>query len=116
MLLLIKQYFAEVWAWELNNQFASTAPLNAMADNIGGTTLHSFGSVLFKDRRGILVNLAGYMDGDKQSLKSKKWNSLRVLLCDEIEAAGMDVIGKIEHSMQQHAPVIDSVIEGLQVR
>ena len=99
LLLWIKNYFEEVWMWEANNQFAITAPLNSMADNVGGSTLHSFGAIPFKDRRGVVVNASSFMDDEKQSLLSKSWHNLRVLLCDEIEAAGVDIIGKIDAAM-----------------
>ena len=52
----IKQYFEQVWQWEANNQFAIVAPQNAMADNIGGGTIHSFANIPFKDPRGNIVN------------------------------------------------------------
>ena len=85
-----------------------------MADNIGGGTIHSFGGIPFKDRRGQVVNASGFMDDDKQSLQSKKWHNLRVVLCDEIEAAGVDIIGKTEAKMRSHVPVANSVTDGLQ--
>ena len=92
LLLWIKEYFEEVWSWEANNQFAIIAPQNAMADNIGGGTIHSFGGIPFKDRRGVLINSTGFLDDDKQSLLAKKWHNLRVVLIDEIEAAGVDIL------------------------
>ncbi len=64
LLLWHKEYFEEVWQWELNNQFAIVAPQNAMADNVGGGTMHSFGGIAFKDRRGVLVNTGGFMDDE----------------------------------------------------
>ncbi len=64
LLLWHKEYFEEVWQWELNNQFAIVAPQNAMSDNVGGGTMHSFGGIAFKDRRGVLVNTGGFMDDE----------------------------------------------------
>jgi hypothetical protein len=114
LLLWIKEYFEEVWKWEINNQFAIVAPQNAMADNVGGATLHSFGGIPFKDRRGITVNAGSFMDEDKQSLHAKKWHNLRVLLVDEIEAAGVDLLGDVEAKMHQLVPFRYEIMPGLQ--
>ena len=116
LLLWIKEYFEEVWKWELNNQFAIVAPQNSMADNVGGTTLHSFGSVPFKDRRGITVNTGDIMDEDKHSLSGKKWHNLRVLLVDEVEATGVELIGEIEAKMQLMVPFRYEITPGLQTQ
>ena len=116
LLLWIKEYFEDVWKWELNNQFAIVAPQNSMADNVGGTTLHSFGSVPFKDRRGITVNTGDIMDEDKHSLSGKKWHNLRVLLVDEVEATGVELIGQIEAKMQLMVPFRYEITPGLQTQ
>ena len=83
VLLWIKQYFEEVWKWEINNPFAIVAPQNAMADNVGGGTIHSFGGIPFKDRRGIVVNASGFMDDDKQSLQVK--NCIIYVCCSSMK-------------------------------
>ena len=104
LLLWIKEYFEEVWKWEINNQFAIVAPQNSMADNVGGTTLHSFGGIPFKDRRGITVNAGGFMDDEKQCWSAKKWHNLRFVLVDEIEAVGVDLMGLVEDKMNKLVP------------
>ena len=54
VLLWLVSYFTEVWELEQDEDFALVAPLNSMASNIGGSTVHSFGGIPFKDRRGLL--------------------------------------------------------------
>ena len=51
----IQSYFEEVWSWTLGTEFAFVAPLNSMACNIQGATVHSWGKIGFKDRRGTLI-------------------------------------------------------------
>ena len=38
----LRSYFIEVWLWEEGIHFQFVAPLNSMADNIGGSTVHSW--------------------------------------------------------------------------
>ena len=45
VLLWLVSYFTEVWELEQDEDFALVAPLNSMASNIGGSTVHSFGVV-----------------------------------------------------------------------
>ena len=52
----LQSYFEEVWSWTLGLEFVFTAPLNSMASNIQGSTIHSWGGITFKDRRGTLIN------------------------------------------------------------
>ena len=52
----LQSYFEEVWGWTLGLEFVFTAPMNSMASNIQGSTIHSWGQIAFKDRRGTLVN------------------------------------------------------------
>ena len=55
LLLWIQTYFEDVWGWTLGNEFVFLAPLNSMASNCGGATVHSWGKIQFKDRRGRLI-------------------------------------------------------------
>ena len=54
LLLWIRSYFVEVWHWEEGVHFKFLAPMNTMAANIAGATLHAFGAIQFKDRRGMV--------------------------------------------------------------
>ena len=114
VILWIKSYLEDVWLWEHNNQFAIVAPFNSMADNISGGTLHSFAGIPFKDRRGIVVNSGQHMSDDGQSLLGQKWHNLRLLICDEIEACGVDLVGQMEDKMRRLVPVANSVALGRQ--
>ena len=55
LLRWIREYLEKVWLWVLGEEFVFLAPLNTMANNIGGTTVYSWGQVAFKDRRGINI-------------------------------------------------------------
>ena len=47
LLLWIQTYFEDVWGWTLGNEFVFLAPLNSMASNCGGVTVHSWGKIQF---------------------------------------------------------------------
>ena len=52
----LQSYFEQVWSWTLGLEFVFIAPMNSMASNIQGSTIHSWGQIAFKDRRGSLIN------------------------------------------------------------
>ena len=60
----LKEYFEQVWLWTQEKQYAIVAPMNTMADNIGGTTIHSFARIAFKDKRGFMIQ-PGRMEKSK---------------------------------------------------
>ena len=45
----IQSYFEEVWQHKKGQEFVFLAPMNSMASNIGGSTVHSWGQIGFKD-------------------------------------------------------------------
>ena len=45
----IQNYFEEVWQYKKGQHFVFLAPMNSMANNIGGSTVHSWGQIGFKD-------------------------------------------------------------------
>ena len=45
----IQSYFEEVWQYKKGQEFVFLAPMNSMANNIGGSTVHSWGQIGFKD-------------------------------------------------------------------
>ena len=71
-----------------------------MADNIGGATLHSFFQIPFKDRRGLTINSA--QADDNWNAKLTKMSLLQFICVDEVEAAGVDLLGKAEHEVRLH--------------
>ena len=72
-----------------------------MANNIGGSTVHSWGRIGFKDRRG--VNIAPRTADDEETpTMTIKCGKLRFLFIDEIEATGADIIGALEGHVTFH--------------
>ena len=69
----LRQYFEEVWQWTRNKQYALLAPMNTMADNIGGSTLHSFAHIPFKDRRGKLIQTGKDTTDPGSMAKDDEW-------------------------------------------
>ena len=101
LLIWIRSYFEDVWRWTYGEQFCFLAPLNSMANNIGGNTVHSWGGIPFKDRRG--VNIAPKSaDSEETPAMTIKCGKLRFLFIDEIEATGADTIGTLEANVCQH--------------
>ena len=98
----LRSYFLEVWSWEEGIHFQFVAPLNSMADNIGGATLHSWSEVVWEDKRGRKVKPCGSTD-DNISTMGVKCNSLRFLFVDEIERCGLSLRGDIEEATRKNA-------------
>ena len=92
----LKMYFEDVWLWERNKQYSLVAPMNTMADNIGGSTLHSFGHIAFKDKRGMLIQSGKNAECGASIFAEEDYHELRFLLIDEIEAAGASLLGRLE--------------------
>jgi hypothetical protein len=103
LMLWLRDYFEKVWSWEAGVHFVFLAPLNTMAANIGGSTVHSFGEIRFKDKRGNTIQSRGGTN-DEVSSMSIKCRSLRFAFVDEIEATGTDVLADLEENVQRHAP------------
>ena len=65
LLVWLRSYFTEVWQWTENREFVFLAPLNSMACNIGGSTVHGWGRVAFKDKRGMRILPQDAKDSDE---------------------------------------------------
>ena len=98
----IRQYFEQVWSWTLGVQFAFTAPLNSMASNINGDTVHSWGQVGFKERRGATIAPHGGKGLEEVPTMGIRCNAVRFLFIDEIEATGADTIGILQEKVLLH--------------
>ena len=98
----LQSYFEQVWNWTLGVQFDFVAPLNSMASNINGKTVHSWGQVGFKDRRGMTINMGKRSASEEVPSMAIKANATRFLFIDEIEATGADTIGSLEHNVVGH--------------
>ena len=101
LLRWIRSYFEDVWKWTYGEEFAFLAPLNSMASNIGGSTIHSWGQVGFKDRRGVHIAPKSAEHEETPTL-TIRCGKLRFLFIDEIEATGADTIGALEEHIRQH--------------
>ncbi len=97
----LRSYFEEVWGWTEGVHFTFLAPLNSMAANIGGSTLHSWGEVAFKDRRGQIIQPRRGSE-DQVSSMAVKTSCLRFLFIDEIEASGCQLLNDLEERVSRN--------------
>ena len=113
LIALLMRCFEEVWPWTRNKQRAMVAPLNAMADDVGGSTMRSFGRVPFNDRRGALIQSSG--DGKSAGMfgRPDDWHELRFLLTDAVEATGCGLLGRLEENLRLQVPSTNAASEGL---
>ena len=80
----------------MGEEFVFLAPLNSMAANIAGSTLHSFGQLNFKSKRGTVIK-ANSKDSELSSL-AMQCHVVRFLFIDEVEAAGSEIIARLEEA------------------
>ena len=66
-----------------------------MACLIGGATMHSWGGIVFKDKRGVHI-----LPQDTTESEQLQCGALRWHLIDEVEAAGAEITGQLEHSVR----------------
>ena len=66
LLKWLRSYFIEVCGWEEGVHFQYIAPMNSMADNIGGNTLHSWAEIVWEDKRGRQVKNRGSTEDNMQ--------------------------------------------------
>ena len=104
----LKEYFEVVWQWSRNLQYALLAPMNTMADNIGGSTIHSFGRIAFKDKRGMVIQSGRGAELGGSIFADEEYHELRFLLIDEIEAAGVGLVGRLEENVRLNVPQTSS--------
>ena len=100
LLKWLRSYFQQVWQWVEGREFVYIAPLNSMASNIGGSTVHSWGQIAFKDKRGVQIRPQQSLDSDTSETMSMKCGALRFLLTDEVEAVGAEIVGQLEHNVR----------------
>ena len=87
--------------------------MNTMADNIGGSTIHSFGRIPFKDKRGAIIQSGSSSEVGGSIFTGEEYHELRFLLLDEIEAVGVTLFGRLEESLRLNVPRTSST-EALQ--
>ena len=98
----ISSYFEHVWQYTHSREFMFLAPLNSMASNIGGATLHSWGQVAWKDKRGNFMIPANRSQIEEIPALGTKCGALRFLFIDEVEAVGAELLGQLEHNVRAH--------------
>lgn len=100
LLLWLRSYFEEVHQWIHEVHFVFLAPLNSMAAGIDGLTVHSWGNVAFVDRRGVEIKSRAD-EPETMAIKAAKNSKLRFVLIDEIEAAGVKLLGELVESVKE---------------
>ena len=75
-----------------------------MADNIGGSTIHSFGRISFKDKCGVVIQSGRGSELSGSIFTDEEYHELRFLLLDEIEAAGANLLGRLEKNLRLNVP------------
>ena len=68
----IQNYFEEVWQYKKGQHFVFLAPMNSMANNIGGSTVHSWGQIGFKDKLRSTSSCSQYPGTPKPSPRRSK--------------------------------------------
>ena len=85
LLLWLRTYFEEVWKWSDGVQFQFVAPLNSMANNIGGSTMHTWAGLTFTNSEGVQISGDMLQKGkDNISRRQVKCAKLRYLFIDEV--------------------------------
>jgi len=99
----LRQYSEEVWDLRLGHHFIFLAPLNSMAANIEGATIHSWGEIGFTDRRGQYISSKSKKEDDVSTvaglLDFPRW-----ILIDEIEACGAELQSMLNDTVICKAP------------
>ena len=80
----LKKYFEDVWKWKAGVHFQFLAPLNSMAANINGATVHSWGEVSFKNKQGEVIR-PGRRQTDQVSQLHVKHSNMRFICIDELQ-------------------------------
>ena len=100
LIIWITNYFEVVWQWENGVHFVILAPLNSMAMNVSGQTLHSWGGISFKKSTGLEVGSGVVRKGrDNISQMHLKCARLRFMFIDECECVGATTAADIEQSV-----------------
>ena len=104
LLKWIRSYFIEVWQWTLGREFVFLAPFNSMACGIGGATVHSWGHISFKDKRGVIILPTDGQSTDELPSMTIRCGALRWIFIDEVEALGAETFGELEQTISYHIP------------
>ena len=89
LLLWLRTYFEEVWKWTDGVQFQYLAPLNSMANNIGGSTMHTWAGLKFTNSEGEQISGNNLRKGkDNVSQRHRMCDKLRFLFIYEMGFGG----------------------------
>ena len=95
----ICELFTDVLGWESGNQFVCLAVQNTMAANIGGHTIHHWGSIPFRDEKG---NEIGRKGGKRDTrLLFHRCINLRWVLIDEISMVSAELLSELQYLVRQ---------------
>ena len=96
----ICELFTDVLGWTSGNQFVCLAVQNSMAANIGGSTIHHWGSIPFMDEKG---KTAGARTGGRRdtSVLFNRCLNLRWILIDEISMVSAELLSELQYRVCQ---------------
>ena len=96
----ICELFTDVLGWTSGNQFICLAVQNTMAANIGGSTIHHWGNIPFRDEKG---NETGRGKGGKRntSVLFNRCLNLRWILIDEISMVSAELLSELQFLVRQ---------------
>ena len=77
LLQWLRSYYEEVWQWVEGREFVFLAPLNSMACDIGGRTVHGWGQVAWQDKRGVRMVPTNTSDTQDSSTMTIRCGALR---------------------------------------
>ena len=73
-----------------------------MASNIQGKTVHSWGKVPLKNRRGVVAGPQAQARDEEVPSMTTQCNNVRFLFIDEIEGSGAETLGGLEDNTVKH--------------
>ena len=79
------------------------APLNSMAANINGMTVHSCGEIGFKDARGRHIAVKSNKE-DNVSTVAGQLGFAKWIMIDEVEACGAELLSMLEEDICKKVP------------
>ena len=96
----ICELFTDVLGWTGGNQFICLAVQNTMAANIGGSTIHHWGNVPFRDEKG---KETGRRTGGKRdtSVLFNRCLNLRWILIDEISMVSAELLSELQYLVRK---------------
>ena len=96
----ICELFTDILSWCNQNQFVCLAVQNTMAASIGGSTIHHWGNIPFRDEKG---NASGKTNGGKRdtSILFNRCLNLRWILIDEISMVSAELLYELQYLVRQ---------------